>query len=99
MRVLEPHGVTNERMDEVADYYRFRPQDGELWPTRSAKAEAIVVDGKVQRVDVTDGGSGYCSPPAATIAGYPKLTLGVQLSFDDDLENNGVVSGVTVKSR
>src|SRR5262245_1976697 len=32
MKVLGPHGVTNERMDEVANYYRFQPQRGELWP-------------------------------------------------------------------
>src|SRR5438046_5515780 len=31
MRVLQPHGVTNERLDEVSNYYRFRPQNGELW--------------------------------------------------------------------
>ena len=29
-------GRANERMDEVADYYRFRPERGELWPTRGA---------------------------------------------------------------
>src|SRR5262245_39767650 len=31
LRVLGPHGVTNERLDEVSDYYRFQPQRGELW--------------------------------------------------------------------
>ena len=36
MKVLKPLGVTNERMDEVANYYRFRPQNGELWPTKPA---------------------------------------------------------------
>src|SRR3954470_19516070 len=29
MKVLAPLGVTNERLDEVSNYYRFRPQDGE----------------------------------------------------------------------
>src|SRR6187401_3427110 len=40
MNVLAPLGVTNDRMDEVANYYRFRPQNGELWPTKDAHAEA-----------------------------------------------------------
>src|SRR2546429_5507803 len=26
MKVLKPHGVTNERLDEVSDYYRYQPQ-------------------------------------------------------------------------
>src|SRR3954469_16807182 len=30
MKVLGPHGVTNDRLDEVSNYYRFRPQRGEL---------------------------------------------------------------------
>jgi hypothetical protein len=30
MRVLGPLGVTNDRLDEASDYYRYRPQAGEL---------------------------------------------------------------------
>src|SRR5579883_2056967 len=29
MKVLRPHGVTGDRLDEVSDYYRYRPQKGE----------------------------------------------------------------------
>src|SRR5436309_3576180 len=47
LKVLAPHGVTNERLDEVSDYYRFRPDRGELWPTTAAKAHAIVAGGKI----------------------------------------------------
>lgn len=96
MRVLEPHGVTNERMDEVADYYRFRPQEGELWPTRSAKAEALLVDGKVQRIDVTDAGSGYCSPPAAQVQGISGAKFEVTLGYSKDLTKNGSVAKIEV---
>ena len=42
LKVLAPYKVTNERLDEVSDYYRYRPQKGELWPTTSAKAYAVV---------------------------------------------------------
>src|ERR1700727_2764514 len=27
---LAPYGVTNERLDEVSNYYRYRPQNGEM---------------------------------------------------------------------
>src|SRR6186713_372058 len=33
MKVLGPYKITNERLDEVSNYYRYRPQKGELWPT------------------------------------------------------------------
>src|SRR3954471_22893633 len=42
MKFLGPLKVTNDRMDEVANYYRFRPQKGELWPTKEAEAFALV---------------------------------------------------------
>src|SRR4051812_39132442 len=45
LKVLGPHGVTNERLDEVSDYYRFQRQRGELWPTTPARGYAIVDNG------------------------------------------------------
>ena len=53
MKVLAPLGVTNERLDEVADDYRFRPQEGELWPTKPAKGYAVVEGAKVKQLVVT----------------------------------------------
>src|SRR5690348_5443743 len=49
LKVLGPYNVTNERLDEVSDYYRYRPEKGELWPTKPAKAEAIIEDGKLKK--------------------------------------------------
>jgi hypothetical protein len=72
MKVLAPHGVTNERLDEVSDYYRYRPQRCELWKSTPARAYAVVADGKARSVVVTDPGSGYSSPPAATVRGQPR---------------------------
>ncbi len=42
MKVLKPIGVTNDRLDEVSNYYRFKPQDGELWKHTDAKAHAVI---------------------------------------------------------
>src|SRR4051794_40101505 len=34
LKALGPYKVTNDRLDEVSDYYRYRPEKGELWPTK-----------------------------------------------------------------
>lgn len=94
MKVLAPHGVTNERLDEVSDYYRYRPQRGELWPTIEAKAHAIVENGKIKRIVVTDPGSGYCSPPDVTVEGFENVKFTVTLKFSKDLKKNGAIAAV-----
>ena len=98
LKVLAPHGVTNERLDQVSDYYRYQPQRGELWPTTVAKAHAIVENGKIKRIVVTQPGSGYCSPPRAKVEGFPKVELEVTLEFGKDLKKNGAVVAVKVVS-
>lgn len=96
LKVLGPHGVTNERIDEVSDYYRFRPQNGELWPTKEAQARAIVVDGKITEIVITEPGSGYCSVPTATVKGMESVKLKVTLGFSQDLPHNGTIAKVEV---
>lgn len=96
MKVLKPLGVTNERMDQVANYYRFRPQEGELWPTTPAKGYAVVEDGRVKKVVVTEAGSGYNTPPEVTVAGVEAVRLRARLSFGKELKKNGGVAGVEV---
>ena len=96
MKVLSPHGVTNDRMDEVANYYRFRPEADELWPVKPAKAHAIVAGGKIKRIVVTDPGSGYSSPPEMKVAGYPQLVLKSTLEFSPELKKNGGIAKVEI---
>lgn len=96
LAVLAPHKVTNERLDEVSDYYRFRPQRKELWRHREAAAHAVVEGGKV-RVVVTDAGAGYTTPPKVTIKGMEGVELVVTLLFDKDLKRNGSIKSIEVK--
>jgi len=98
MKVLAPLGVSNERMDEVANYYRFRPQNGELWPTKPAKADAIVSDGKITKVIVTDPGSGHCSPPKVSVKGFENVRLEPKIKYDKDLKKNGGIESVELAS-
>jgi hypothetical protein len=98
MKVLQPHGVTNDRLDEVSNYYRYQPQRGQLWPTMEAKAQAIVEDGKIKQIIVTEAGSGYSSPPKATVEGVANVQLAVTLQFDKDFKKNGAVAAVKAAS-
>lgn len=97
MKVLEPHGVTNERLDTVSDYYRYQPQRGELWKTTPARAYAVLEQGKVKRIVVSTPGSGYSAPPRATIEGMEVVELKVTIEFSKDMRKNGSVTSIEVK--
>ena len=94
MKVLKPHGITNDRLDEVSDYYRYRPEKGELWPTVAAKAHAVVADGEIKDVVVTEPGSGYSSPPKVTVKGFDDVQFQVTLKFVKDLKKNGGIESI-----
>ncbi len=96
MKVLGPLKVTNERMDEVADYYRFRPQKGELWPTKPAEAHAVIEGGKIKDIVVTEPGSGYNTPPEATIEGFRNVRLETKIKYNKDLKKNGGIESVEI---
>ena len=95
MKVLKPHGVTNTRLDEVSDHYRYRPGRDELWKHTPAKAYAVVEDGKVKKVVLTDAGSGYSSTPTATANG---VKLKVTVKYGKDLNTNGSVEATASRS-
>jgi len=96
MKVLQPCGVTNERLDEVSNYYRYQPQRGDLWTNTPAKAYAVVEGGKIKEVVVTEPGSGYSTPPKATVQGLETVPLKATVQFAKDLKKNGAVSSVEV---
>ena len=93
---LGSYGVTNERLDAVSNYYRYVRSRGELWPTRPARAYAVLENGTVTRFVVTDGGSGYSSPPTVTVPGISGAAATVQLSFTRSADSNGGVSAIVI---
>lgn len=99
MRVLAPHGVTNDRLDTVSNYYRYRPQNGEMWPTEEAVAYALVEDGRVVRFEIESGGSGYTSPPWVSVPGIPGYQATSQVAFSTHFEENGRVVEITLPGR
>jgi hypothetical protein len=98
MKVLGPRGVTNDRLDEVSNFYRYRPQSTELWRHREAKAHAVEENGTVKKVVVTDPGFGYSSPPKAQVKGLDGIELVVKLHVDRDLKKNGSIETIEVKA-
>ena len=98
MKVLSPLGVTNDRLDEVSNYYRYRLQRGELWTVTPAEAYAVVEDGKVKQIVVTNPGSGYSSAPKATVQGMDRIPLKVTIRFARDLKKNGAIASVEIGS-
>ena len=98
MKVLRPHGVTNDRLDEVSNYYRFRRQRGELWPTSPAEAYATVENGKIKQIVMTNPGSGYCTPPKAIVPGMEGTPLKVTLRLVRNLKENGAIGSIEIAS-
>jgi len=96
MKVLKPHGISNDRLDEVSNYYRYRPQNGEMWPVAPARAYAVVEAGKITKIVVTDGGSGYSSPPTASVQGMKNVSLKVTVNYSTELKRNGAVGAIEV---
>ncbi|MEZ0295043.1 MAG: hypothetical protein ACAI35_01160 [Candidatus Methylacidiphilales bacterium] len=94
MKVLSPHGVTNERLDEVSNYYRYRRERGEMWRNTAAQAEAVFENDVLKRIEIKEAGAGYSSPPVATIEGKKNLQLNVTLTFDKDLKKNGSIAKI-----
>lgn len=97
MRVLEPYGVTNERLDEVSNYYRYNGSAGETWPHTQATAQAIVENGVVTGFVITNPGSGYTSTPTVTVSGAGNVSAVATVSYTTDFSTNGAVTAITLK--
>jgi hypothetical protein len=92
---LARYGVTNDELDRVSNFYRYRPGRGELWPVAAAAGYAVVKDGAVTSVVITQPGYGYCAPPTVSVPGHPEVALEAELHFDRDVKKNGSVASVT----
>lgn len=97
MSVLGKYGISNERLDEVSNYYRYRPQNGELWTHKDATANALIKDGSVIGYEITSPGAGYSTPPAVSVPGFKDASGKVEIAFGQDLESNGAVSAISLK--
>ncbi|MCE9608121.1 MAG: hypothetical protein K8U03_24815 [Planctomycetia bacterium] len=95
MQALGKFGISNERLDEVSNYYRYVGSRGESWPITPAKGYAKLKDGKVTGFVITSAGSGYSSPPSVTVQGLPDVVAQAKLSYGKEFSSNGSVAAVT----
>jgi len=98
MNALSKYGVTNVRLDEVSNYYRYRRDQGELWTNKPAAANALVKNGKIMGFEIISGGSGYSSAPAVSVQGIQDEPAVAKLSFGKDLRTNGSVLEISILS-
>jgi hypothetical protein len=95
MHALGPYGVTDDRLNEVSNFYRYSRENGDLlWRNTPAAAYASVRDGKVVGFTITAPGAGYSSSPQVSIPGMPNVKTKVTLSFGTDMQSNGSVKEV-----
>lgn len=98
MKVLQPLGVTNDRLDEVSNYYRYQLQRGELWKNKPAKAHAVLEGGRIAKIVIDEPGSGYSTAPQAVVQGMEKTRIKISIEFGKEFEKNGTVAKVEVSS-
>lgn len=96
LNVLSPYGVTNERLDEVSNYYRYNGSAGETWPHIPATATAIVENGIVTGFVITNPGSGYSSVPIVAVNGAGEVLAVATVSYTTDFKTNGSVTAITL---
>lgn len=96
LAALGKYGVTNEKLDEVSNYYRYVPGRDKLWPVKPAIAFALVKNGEVIGYDIKNGGAGYSSPPAISVANVKGVKPTVELSFGKLLDSNGSVADIII---
>jgi hypothetical protein len=98
LKVLAPYNITNQRLDEVSNYYRYNKSKGEIWQYTQAEATAMITNGVVTGVTIINPGSGYSSNPTITITGpNGKVTATATLSYTKDFKTNGSISAITIK--
>ena len=96
MDALSPLGVTDDRLNEVSNYYRYSGARGQFWKVVPASATATITDGMVTGITLTNPGAGYTTPPTVTVAGYENIIVKVELSFGPDLKTNGSIKSLAL---
>lgn len=96
MQALGKHGISNDRLDAVSNYYRYQPGQGERWPHTVAKVKAVVRNGEVVGLNVVAPGAGYTTAPTVVVAGYPNARFQAELSFSENFNENGSIKSFKI---
>jgi len=97
MQRLGPHGITDDRLNEVSNFYRYSSSKGQMWRHTPAVVYAKVSNGVVTGFTIADPGAGYSSPPKVSIAGMENISANATLSFGLDFARNGSIKEIAVR--
>lgn len=99
MSVLASYGITNERLDEVSNYYRYNGSKGQLWKHERATATAVVTDGVLTGITITNPGSGYTSNPTIKVKGPDGTIVNAvaTIAYTNDFRTNGSIASITLQ--
>jgi hypothetical protein len=98
MSVLAPYEITNDRLDEVSNFYRYNGSKGQVWSRTQAAATAIISNGVVTGITITNPGSGYSSNPTITVMGpNGMITATATVSYTEDFKTNGSISAIIIQ--
>jgi hypothetical protein len=92
LQCLAPYGVTNDRLDEVSNYYRYRRESGELWRHVDAAGFAILRGNQIVSITITNPGAGYTSAPLVSLPVALTVYPMAVLAFGPNLATNGSIS-------
>jgi hypothetical protein len=96
MEGLGKYGITNERINEVSNFYRYASWKGGIWRNTPAAANALVKNGAIIGYEITSGGAGYTTPPTVSVPDTKAAPAKVELSFGKDFQTNGAVTAITI---
>ncbi|MGZ4164287.1 MAG: hypothetical protein ACXVPK_09640 [Tumebacillaceae bacterium] len=100
LKVLSPYGITNDRLDEVSNFYRYNGQQSKTWRVTPATVKAIETNGVVTGIQITNPGAGYSSTPTITIKGpNGTVTATTTVSYTQDFTTNGSLATVTLQTK
>lgn len=100
LKVLSPYGITNERLDEVSNFYRYNGQTSKTWRVTPATVKAIETDGFVTGIQIINPGAGYSSNPLITVKGKSgTVTATTTVSYTQDFKTNGSLASVTLQTK
>ncbi|WP_139228528.1 hypothetical protein [Planctomicrobium piriforme] len=95
-KTLAKYDVSAYRLETVTAYYRHEQPRGELWPTKSAKAFAVIDNGRLLGFEVLNGGSGYSSAPTVSIPGHNNLFVNIDIAYGREFGTNGSITSITL---
>jgi hypothetical protein len=95
--VLGPYGVSNDQLDRASNHYRYDRGAGGSWPRTAALLKATVAGGRIVRLTIVRGGSGYSSMPALTVPGVAGVRIRATLAFSRQFAANGRISALSIR--